>query len=323
MKVVDLVRTYKRVLLGKPDYWHPRLKANKHVGQEFPGKYYLDMSCKAEYPGKLDENSVPLLVLDKKNYHSPVTIAQYGLGNYDKYHTTREGRFLDNFFDAANWFAANYKTINSSCVWYCYFENKLYSLKAPWASALSQGQGISVLARAYILSKQPRYLNIALGAAKLFEIPVSKGGTRTLVDKKHVFYEEYPSGKVSLVLNGFIFSLWGLYDLFLVSKEKAVWQLYEEGLKTLITILPKYDLCGWSRYDLYDFSIPNVASIFYHRLHIEQLKVMHQLTGERIFQKYITVWKKGERNFFIIIPSQIVKMLQKISVRNLCTSLDS
>jgi hypothetical protein len=321
VKVVDLIRTYKGVLFGKPDYWHPLFKANEYLDNKLQGKYYLDMSSKADYPGKLDENNVPLLVLDQKNYHSPVTIAQYALGNYDKYQATGDNRFLENFFCAANWFATNCMTINSSCVWYSYFENRLYSLKVPWASALSQGQGISVLARAYIISKQPRYLNIALRAAKLFEVPVNKGGVKTLIEKKHVFYEEYPSDEASLVLNGFIFSLWGLYDLYLVTKEKVILHLYEEGLKTLITILPKYDFFGWSRYDLYSFSIPNVTSIFYHRLHIEQLKVMYQLTGNQIFQKYLTIWSKGERNLSITILSQIVKMLQKLSVRKLCTSV--
>jgi len=322
MKVVDLIRTYKGVLFGKPDYWHPQIKANKYVDKKLPGKYYLDMSCKADYPGKLDERGVPLLVLDNKNYHFPVTIAQYGLGNYDKYQITKENVCLKNFFDAANWFAKNHATINSSYVWYSYFEKRSYSVKAPWASALSQGQGISVLVRAYMKSMQQKYLNIASRAAKLFEIPVNRGGIRTLINKKNVFYEEFPSDTPSLVLNGFIFSLWGLYDLYLVTKEKVILQLYEEGLETLISILPQYNFFGWSRYDLYNFSIPNVTSIFYHRLHIEQLMVMDQLTGNQIFRKYLAIWSKGERNFSVIILSQIVKMLQKLTVRNLCPSVD-
>jgi hypothetical protein len=34
-----------------------------------------------------------------------------------------------------------------------------------------------------------------------------------------------------------------------------------------------------------------VASPFYHRLHIVQLRVMHQLTGDRLFVEYADRWK--------------------------------
>ncbi len=323
MRILDLIRAYKGVLFGKPDYWHIHLKANRCLAEKLPGEYYLDLSDKAEYPGELDENGVPLLLLDKQSYYFPVTIAQYGLGNYDRYQTTKENRCLKKFFEVANWFAKNHVTVDSSCVWYSYFENKLYSLKTPWASALSQGQGISVLVRAFIISTEQKYLDIALRAAKLFQIPVSRGGIRTLVNGRYVFYEEFPSDRPSLVLNGFIFSLWGLYDLYLVTKEKVIMQLYQEGLETLITILPQYDFFGWSRYDQYDFSLPNITSIFYHRLHIEQLKVMDQLTGNQVFRKYVTIWSKGGRTFSTIALSQILKILHKISVRDRCPSVDN
>ena len=323
MKVIDLIRTYRGVLFGKPDYWHPALKANVRLGKKLPGNYYLDMSPKADYPGMLDESGVPVLVLNNKNYYFPVTVAQYGLGNYDRYQTTKENRCLNKFFEVANWFAKSHVTVDSSCVWYSYFENKLYSLKAPWASAMSQGQGISVLVRAFIISMEQKYLDVALGAAKLFQIPVRRGGIRTMVKGRYVFYEEFPSDRPSLVLNGFIFSLWGLYDLCLVTKEKIIMQLYREGLETLITILPEYDFLGWSRYDQYDFSLPNITSIFYHRLHIEQLKVMDQLTGNQVFRKYATIWSRGGRTFSTIALSQILKILHKISVRDRCPSVDN
>lgn len=322
MKAVDLIKTSRGALFGKPDYWHSQLKANESVDKKLPGRYYLDMSPKAVYPGKLDEDGVPLLLVDGRSHHFPVTIAQYGLGNHDTYCATGKSRHLNNFFEVADWLTRNHTILHSSCVWYSYFEKRLYSVKAPWPSALSQGQGISVLVRAYVRRGEQRYLDTALKAAKLFEIPVGRGGIRTLVNRKHVFYEEFPSEVPSLVLNGFIFSLWGLYDLYLITREKAISRLYEEGLETLIATLPRYDLLGWSRYDLYGSRTPGISSIFYHRLHVEQLKVMALLTGNRVFKKYLAVWSKGARNYPVVVLSQVMKVLQKLAVRKLYPSVD-
>ena len=169
MKVKELVKAYTGVLLGKPDYWHPRFKVNEHLDKNVLGKYYLDMSSKADYPGKFDVNDVPLLLLNNQSYHLPVTIAQFGLGNYDKYQTTKEDKYLKSVFDAANWFVNNCSIIDSSCAWYNYYENRLYSIKAPWVSAISQGQGISVLVRAFRLSQKQQYLDIALTTSILLE----------------------------------------------------------------------------------------------------------------------------------------------------------
>lgn len=322
MKVVDLIKTGRGVLFGTPDYWHQPLNANESIDKKLPGRYYLDMSTKADYPGELDEEGVPLLVIDGRSCHFPVTIAQYGLGNHDSYCVTGDSRHLRNFLHVADWLAKNHTILDSSCVWYSYFEKRLYSVKAPWPSALSQGQGISVLVRAYVRRREQRYLDTALKAAKLFEIPVGRGGIRTLVNGKHVFYEEFPSEVPSLVLNGFIFSLWGLYDLYLATREKVISQLYEEGLETLITILPRYDVLGWSRYDLYNSRMPCITSIFYHRLHLEQLKVMTLLTGSPIFKKYLAIWGRGARNYPVVVFSQAMKVLQKLAVRKLCPSVD-
>ena len=40
-----------------------------------------------------------------------------------------------------------------------------------------------------------------------------------------------------------------------------------------------------------------LASPFYHRLHIVQLKVMHLLTGDGIFQEYAIRWDNYRKNF--------------------------
>lgn len=45
-----------------------------------------------------------------------------------------------------------------------------------WHSAMAQGHAISVLTRAYLLTKQTRFIQAATNALHLFEVPASEGG---------------------------------------------------------------------------------------------------------------------------------------------------
>ena len=96
------------------------------------------------------------------------------------------------------------------------------------------------------------------------------------------FFNEYTSEP--LILNGWIFSYWGLRDYALMLDDEQVRNVAEKTLKTIIKTLPEYDLGYWSRYDL----TKRIASPFYHRLHIAQLRVMFDLTGEQVFEIYAT-----------------------------------
>ena len=65
---------------------------------------------------------------------------------------------------------------------------------------------------------------------------------------------------------------------------------------TLRTNLDQYDLGFWSLYEQSDTRLPMVASPFYHRLHVVQLRVMHRLTGEDIFAGYADKWESYARS---------------------------
>jgi len=45
----------------------------------------------------------------------------------------------------------------------------------------------------------------------------------------------------------------------------------------------------WSLYHIGD-GMKNPATIPYHKLHIEQLKAMYDITGQKIFQEYADKW---------------------------------
>ncbi len=112
--------------------------------------------------------------------------------------------------------------------------------------------------------------------------------------------QEYPTDPPAHVLNGWIFGLWGLYDAALAGPNWVADQAmaaFEDGVATLARRLPKYQLPGgWSRYDLVAAKHINVASPFYHHLHIQQLTALARLVDVPVFGRTAVEWQRARRN---------------------------
>ena len=174
-----------------------------------------------------------------------------------------------------------------------------------WYSAMGQGQAMSVLARAFTLTKDRTYLDAAVKALKLFEVDSAQGGVRAKFMGQLDWYEEYPTIPSSFVLNGFIFSLLGLYDLKLVAdgegKETAE-RIYNSGMTSLRTNIGMYDTGQGTLYDLRHISAglaPNRARWDYHTTHINQILQLMVIDDSEIFKTVAHRWigyLKGHRS---------------------------
>jgi glycosyltransferase involved in cell wall biosynthesis len=163
-----------------------------------------------------------------------------------------------------------------------------YRLSPPWFSAMAQGQAASLLVRAAVTCGRPELLTRALDATRSLTEPPLVAHT----DEGPVL-QEYPTAPPAHVLNGWIFALWGLYDVA-PSCEVAA-RAFHEGVDALARRLPLYEARpGWSRYDLYPHRLANVASPFYHRLHLAQLEVMAALVpDEPAFARTAERWGRA------------------------------
>ena len=81
---------------------------------------------------------------------------------------------------------------------------------------------------------------------------------------------------------------------------------------TLDKNLPRYDAGFWSLYDLSRQALKMVASPFYHKLHIVQLKVMHILTGQPVFDSYAKKFAAYEQNWFFRNWALLCKIVFKV-----------
>ena len=165
-----------------------------------------------------------------------------------------------------------------------------------WYSAMGQGQAISLLTRVYLYTKDDRYLNAALKATSVFHKMSSEHGVRAELFGMP-WYEEYPTKPPSYVLNGFMFSLFGLYDLWKISSDlrgSDAKQLFLDGFKTLETMIPLFDNGFGTFYDLRHLSMPGIspnrARWQYHRVHLEQLTALLSIRESKILKEVNKRW---------------------------------
>jgi len=255
---------------------------------------------KADYSGAHDADGIP-----KLDYHghiglqyNPIAIAQYGLGNYNLWRRTSDPERRKKFLQVADWLCSHIEqNPHGIAVWNHHFNWEYReTLKAPWYSALAQGQGLSVLLRAHKESGNGRYLDAARKAIVSFKRSIADGGVAFTDESGDMWFEEYIVSPPTHILNGFIWAMWGIYDCFLATAEKEMKELFSRGVRTLLHNLDRYDVGFWSLYEQSGTRLPMMASLFYHRLHIVQLRVMHRLTGEDKFKSVADRWEGYARS---------------------------
>jgi heparosan-N-sulfate-glucuronate 5-epimerase len=291
-------RIFSAYLLGGKShlsFWHETPTENPNASTAELGEYYMPFAEKADYQGAYDPRGIPQL-----DYHghiglqyNPIAIAQYGLGNYNLWCRTKDPDRRRKFFLIADWLCANLEpNPQGIAVWHHHFDWEYRdTLKAPWYSALAQGQGISLLLRAHKESGDSRFIEAARQAFAAFQQPIQGGGVAYTDESEDLWFEEYIVSPPTHILNGFIWALWGIHDYFLATLHPAAQDLFNRGVRTLLHNLDRYDLGFWSLYEQSGTRLPMVASRFYHQLHIVQLRVMHRLTGETRFSEVADRWE--------------------------------
>lgn len=251
-----------------------------------------------------DEDGIPLNptyidVKDKKAVYFPITIGQVGLAVFHAYlqSSSEEGRL--RFMKFVNWFADHAQIDeNLGARWLTDVSLPQYHNPGPWQSAFAQGRGISILLRAYQLTGDSRYAELAEKALISFTRPVAEGGVTSYNDFGP-FYEEYTAEVPTLVLNGMIFSLYGIHDFVRVFPEnRLARKLFDDGIQTLAAMLPQFNLGYWSRYNLcraewYPETDP--STVTYQILHATQLESLHRITQKEVFREYAEKFKKQLR----------------------------
>ena len=239
--------------------------------------YYIDMRVKASEP-----HWPPPWVSETGDLY--VDVAQWALGAYERYLAGDGEAWLSAAVGAGEELIAQQQSGGEldGAFWHRFDYPHTFPVSAPWISAMAQGEVASVLVRLHLETKRDEFADAAIRALKPIDVPQSAGGAQGVLDGAP-FPEEYPTDPPSLVLNGSMFALWGYYDVGTGLHDSGALDTWNARIDTLAANLHRWDTGFWSRYDLYPHVIKNVASSFYHALHISQLEAMSALVAHPEF----------------------------------------
>jgi glycosyltransferase involved in cell wall biosynthesis len=235
--------------------------------------YYLDLSAKTRSPSA--ENPERLV---------PAGLAQLALGWWER-SLGGEAGAIEAFDDVGRLLLERAVRQDGALLWPYDVEVPKYGLRPPWFSAMAQGQAASVFVRAAARDDEAadaalRALRPLLDRAVPFVVDLGAGPV----------LEEAPTTPPSLVLNGWIYALWGVRDVAVGLGSAEAASLYDESLEALLATLDDYDTGWWSRYSLWSDG-RDLAKPFYHRIHVAQLEALHALTGVTEFGDVAARWR--------------------------------
>ena len=301
---IALIKRWSKILLNKNCVAVHQGEGKIYSKEKILG-YYNDLTGKINPNTLLDNNGITVnIISNNKIVYFPISIFQYALGLWDLYLLTNKILYLKQFLIYCEWIR-EHQLENGS--WNCFgpIGYKIYTV-----SSMGQGEAISVLLRAYQNTQDCRWLDSAKKALEFMVIPVHQGGTLFIKENDYIF-EEYPgNNEKQSVLNGWIFSLFGLYDYLKVTKDVKVEEVYAKSIETLKRNLSNYDSGFWSYYD----RSGRIASPAYHNLHIALLTTLSDITNIKYFHLVAQKWKKYENcnlNRYRAISKKFIQKLRE------------
>jgi hypothetical protein len=275
-----------------------------------PYAYHFDLRAKPLGAGEsLDERLAYLdqITVDPEQTN-PVTVIQLALGTLQ----LRDPEQLPLVVAVIDWLERF--TDDRGLLPYRFPMPHTFPLEAPWYSSLAQGEGASLLVRAAEILGRPQLLELA---DRLVEPLLKAESPLVAPTPQGPVLQEYPTDPPAHVLNGWITSLFGLYDIADAPRDvtatgRRAETAFTSGTTTLAARLHLYRTpIGWSRYDLYPHPLANTASVTYHRLHVAQLRALHSLAPIDELAATADDWQRSLRS----PPALLVGVARKIAFR--------
>ncbi len=232
-----------------------------------------------------------MLLSDPARAYHPIRIAQFALHRFGVWYAVRNARARDDFLAQAAWLRDNQEEGDSTGLYRFAFPWSKYGAESGWSSAMAQGEAISVLLRAHHLEPARHYAEAAERAAQPFRRELGRGGV-VWRDGRDVFLEEIAVEPAPHVLNGCIYALWGIWELWRTTGEGWLEPIIMDCVDTLRRWLPRFDTGWWTRYSLLLSSTdqPHMATLKYHQFHIAQMRVLAKMFDEPAFESAAQRW---------------------------------
>lgn len=243
----------------------------------------------------INDDGIPVVDYGHKNgiyigeEISPLAVADAAINYYDEFIESRDEKAKTYFLNCINWLDTSKIDTNSCFLWAYNFPDPGYGITEKYYSSLAQGRIMLAYERAYRLTGEDRYLELAESAMLSLDTPINEGGVLYRdSDSIGNWYCEIVSDEVTkppFILNGQMDVSLYLYEYYELTGSEYALELFEEGVAQLEVSLGDYDTGSWTYYDL-----EKNFSYDYHYTHIKQLESLYEITGNETLLEYKNKW---------------------------------
>ncbi len=238
--------------------------------------YFIDMRAKTLSPSAAEPDKL-----------LPTGLAQLALGWWERMLAGEDGA-ADRFLGLCALLENRAERRGEELRWRYDIGSRKYRVEPPQYSAMAQAQAASAFVRAYTITEEAHHADLARRAI----LPLLEVSSDLVVETAAgPILEESPSEPPSRILNGWIYGLWGLWDVHIALGDTRAREMLTASTDCLLATLPSYDIGWWTKYSLYPHRLPDLAKPFYHRLHVDQLEVMQRLTDVAEFGATASRWR--------------------------------
>jgi hypothetical protein len=226
---------------------------------------------------RFDAQGIPAYPNGTHNY---TTVCSYALANWEAYLKTGVESRLKTFLLMADFLLSKSDLSEPDNLF-------LWDEAANRLSAMYQGEVMSVFVRAWSYTQKEVFLEAAQKSMMPLTRKICDKGVLGKISVNGVlWYEERCNPPSRHILNGMIYTLWGLRDVMAISTNPLAKELWEQGVESVAKSLELFDTGFWSRYWVPEDGLEYVASMMYHNLHVIQLEQLYAQTGNKIFNEY-------------------------------------
>lgn len=222
----------------------------------------------------------------------PVAYAQYGISALAEHQRTGEDIWLTRALRHGERLEQIH-TERDGAWYFPYLFDWTYTgktLRAPWWSAMAQGEALSLFVRLYQETGDQRWKDAADSTWPSLTQPRSQGEPwATMTDEGLLVFEEYAGNLPPLkVLNGHLFAMFGAYDYWRLTGDPAVLSYLDGAATTTLAVMPRLRVPGGVSY--YCWQADCAQRVWqnptYHVIHSWQLDTVARLTGDTRFSDW-------------------------------------
>ena len=267
-----------------------------HLNLRKLNKIYTEPNLKFDENGvaKFDYAIVPPPNKGIGAIYNITYICWYALARLQDYLETGDEEAKISFLRQADWLCRNNSSKNGVVSWPISFPWNMYGqwLPIPRVSCMDQGLAISVLVRAYMLTSKKEYLDIAVSAEAYYDTPMKGGGFNIILKDGSVFYEMFPGEQPSFILDGPLFSILALYDLYKVTLNERTKNRFQKACEGISSNIGYWDYRGlWSWFGRYYLS-----SAMYHKINIGLLEALSVASQDSRLASLANSWARAYGN---------------------------